>query len=302
MKTLLTGANGFLGRYIYEHLKNNCVLEILGRGSIYNYNCDLAIEIPALGKDIDIVIHAAGRAHSVDKTSLEKQAFFDVNFKGTQNLLRGVVECQSLPKAFVFISTVAVYGRESGVNISENAPLLAKDPYGLSKIQAELLVIEWCKKNNVICTILRLPLLAGANPPGNLGAMIEGIKKGYYVNIAGGRSQKSIVLASDVAKCILKVSEIGGIYNLTDGYHPTFKELSRTICLQLDRKFVLNMPLFLAKSLAKIGDLVGDSFPINSIRLSKIIEPLTFDDSKARRAFGWNPSGVLEGINICSIN
>ena len=58
------------------------------------------------------------------------------------------------------------------------------------------------------------------------------------------------------------------------------------------------MPLFFAKVLAKIGDLIGDKFPINSNKLSKIMSPLTFDDSKARKAFGWNPSLVIEGFKI----
>lgn len=296
MNWLLSGASGFLGNIIQSEYANSYNLIHISKFSTH-INCDLSCEIPVL-PEANLVIHAAGKAHSVPKTSLERQTFFDVNFKGTQNLLKGLEVCRSLPKAFVFISSVAVYGRENGINISENAPLLAKDPYGLSKIQAEQLVIEWCKKNNVIYTILRLPLLAGVNPPGNLGAMIKGIKKGFYFNIAGGRAQKSMVLAKDVAQCILKVSEIGGIYNLTDGYHPTFYELSRTISLQLGRKFVPNMPLFFAKILAKIGDLIGDKFPINSNKLSKIMAPLTFDDTKARKAFDWNPTRVLEGFKI----
>jgi nucleoside-diphosphate-sugar epimerase len=295
-QVLLTGASGFLGNSIINSISPKVDVFTLGRLNCF-FNNDLSHSIPLL-PDVNIVIHAAGKAHSVPNTSLEKQAFFDVNFKGTQNLLQGIEESQSLPKAFIFISTVAVYGRENGINISEDSPILAKDPYGLSKIQAEQLVLDWCKKHNVICTILRLPLLAGQNPPGNLGAMIKGIKKGYYFNIAGGTAQKSMVLASDVAQCILKVSEIGGIYNLTDGYHPTFNELSRTISLQLGRKFVPNMPLFFAKILAKIGDLIGDKFPVNSNKLAKIMAPLTFDDTKARKAFGWNPTPVLKGFKI----
>lgn len=296
MKMLLTGSNGFLGLHIFKALNSFLNITSLSRANS-EIACDLVKNPPQL-TNFDIVIHAAGKAHSVPKTSLEKQAFFEVNFKGTQNLLQGLEESKSLPKAFIFISSVAVYGRENGINISEDAPLLAKDPYGLSKIQAEQLVIEWCKRNNVICTILRLPLLVGANPPGNLDAIIKGIKMGYYFNIAGGRVQKSMVLASDVAQCILKVSEIGGIYNLTDGYHPTFNELSRTISLQLGRKFVPDMPLFFAKILAKIGDLIGDKFPVNSDKLSKIMAPLTFDDTKAREAFGWSPSPVLEEFKL----
>lgn len=297
MNILLTGSNGFLGSALLKTLqKTNNVIKLNRSNSDYNINleCDQIL----FNEHFDLVIHAAGKAHSVPKTSLDKQVFFDVNFKGTQNLLKGLEGSQSLPKAFVLISSVAVYGRVGGVNIPEESPLTAQDPYGLTKILAEQIVLDWCKMNNVVCTILRLPLLAGANPPGNLGEMIKGIKKGYYFNIAGGRAQKSMVLASDVAQCILKVSEIGGIYNLTDDYHPTFSELSRLISLQLGKKFVPNMPLFFAKVLAKIGDLIGDKFPINSNKLSKIMSPLTFDDSKARKAFGWNPSLVIEGFKI----
>lgn len=297
MNILLTGSNGFLGTVILKYISRDNTISKLSK-SKGEYIISLDQKAPVFFEKFDLVIHAAGKAHSVPKTSLEKQEFFDVNFIGTQNLLLGLEKSQSIPKAFIFVSSVAVYGRESGVNISEDTPLLSKEPYGLSKIQAEQLVLDWCKRNNVVCTILRLPLLAGANPPGNLGEMIKGINKGYYFNIAGGRAQKSMVLASDVAQCILKVSEIGGIYNLTDGYHPTFSELSRIISLQLGKKFVPNMPLFFAKVLAKIGDLIGDKFPINSNKLSKIMSPLTFDNSKARKAFGWNPSLVIKRFKI----
>ena len=210
------------------------------------------------------------------------------------NLLKGL--SNSLPKRFVFISSVSVYGSIFGVNLNENCSLLAEDPYGKSKIDAEFVVNKWCEEHNVICTILRLPLIVGENPPGNLGSMIQGIKKGYYFNIAGGNAKKSMVLASDVAKFILRAAEVGGIYNLTDGIHPTFNDLSKSISRNLDKSFVPNMPLFIAKVIAKIGDIVGNAFPINSDKLSKITSTLTFNDSKARNAFGWNPTPVLEGF------
>jgi nucleoside-diphosphate-sugar epimerase len=107
-----------------------------------------------------------------------------------------------------------------------------------------------------------------------------------------------MVLASDISKFILAAAEVGGIYNLTDGCHPKFGELSRLISKQLGKRFVPNMPLFVAKLLAFIGDKMGPVFPINSDKLKKITSTLTFDDSKAREAFGWNPTPVLKGFNI----
>jgi nucleoside-diphosphate-sugar epimerase len=181
-----------------------------------------------------------------------------------------------------------------GVQIDEKHPLLAIDPYGLSKIQAEHLVLDWCQKNNVLCTILRLPLLVGENPPGNLGVMLNGIKKGYYFNIAGGLARKSMVLAEDVANVLIKASEIGGIYNLTDGYHPSFYELSNAIAKNNGKKRIFNMHFLIAKSIALIGDFVSTKFPLNSSKLNKITTDLTFDDSKARHILGWNPEKVLD--------
>ncbi len=289
MKVFLTGSTGFLGQIILQNLSTNYAITTLGRTNT-NIICNLATQIPLLPKT-ELVIHAAGKAHIVPKTLAEKQDFFDVNVTGLQNLLTALEK--NPPKAIVFISSVAVYGLNQGLLIDENAPLNAQDPYGLSKIQAEQIMQEWCSKKKVTCTILRLPLLVGENPPGNLGAMIKGIKKGYYFNIAGGYAKKSMVMASCVAKAIEKVAPIGGIYNLTDGYHPNFKELSLNISKQLNKKQPANIPNWLAIFLAKGGDLLGKKFPFNSYKLSKIKAPLTFDDTKARKTFGWQPQQVL---------
>ena len=296
MNILITGSSGFLGRNLRNLLQYNYSTLGLSRSNS-DYNIQLQSNIPVFEEDFDIVIHAAGKAHSVPKNDLENDAFFDVNVNGTQNLLTGIELSGTLPKRFVFISTVAVYGVDQGEKIDENTPLLAKDPYGLSKIQAEQLVLAWCQKNNVICTILRLPLLVGENPPGNLGAMIHGIKKGYYFNIARGLARKSMVLVEDVANILLKVSEIGGIYNLTDGAHPNFYELSNAIAKQYGKSKLFNLPFAIAKSIALVGDLLGAKFPLNSSKLKKITSDLTFDDSKAKEVLGWNPIKVLDYYN-----
>ena len=145
------------------------------------YQFDLSKNVPYFYDRFEIIIHCAGKAHLLPKTNQEIASFYSVNVLGTKNLLKGLTS--KLPKRFVFISSVSVYGLTQGENIPETHPLLAEDPYGKSKIEAEKIVENWCKENNVICTILRLPLLVGLNPPGNLGAMIRGIKKGYYFAI-----------------------------------------------------------------------------------------------------------------------
>ena len=296
MKILITGASGFLGKVIYRSLGRN-EIQRLGRSEKSEIRCDFSEEVPVL-PDFNLVIHCAGLAHRVPKTQRESRAFFNVNVQGTKNLLDALEKSPFLPKFFVFISSVAVYGKQEGELINEEQPLLGIDPYGLSKIQAEKIVYDWCEKHKIICTIFRLPLVAGPNPPGNLNAMIKGIKNGYYFNIISGKARKSIVLAEDVARIIPEASKIGGIYNLTDSYHPTFLELSVNIADQLSRSRPLTIPYTLAKLMAILGDLIGDRSPINSDKLRKIVSNLTFDDSKARKLLGWNPTLVLKGFKI----
>lgn len=292
MEILLTGANGFLGSAIAKELDDNHKIFSLSR-TFGDYKVSLEREVPLFNHKFDLVIHAAGKAHSLPKTNRVKMQFHEVNVVGAKNLLKGI-EIVGLPKQFVFISSVSVYGQDSGFDIDEDHPLESKDPYGLSKIVAEKLIIEWCKKQNVICTILRLPLLVGKSPPGNLGAMLRAIDKGYYFNIGGGKARKSMVLAKDVAAFITIVAPKGGIYNLTDGFHPSFNELSRAMSLSMSKKTPLNMPLSLAKLMGFLGDFLGEKAPINSSKLRKITSHLTFDDSKASKLLNWNPQAVLE--------
>lgn len=293
MKILLTGASGFLGKIIYNKLveQKKQVMTLSRAGAMINI--DLSKVIPNL-ENVDLVVHSAGKAHFVPKSEAEKQEFFDVNVKGTENLLLGLSNLSILPNSFVFISSVAVYGCESGKLINESYGLNAKDPYGRSKIEAERIVEQWCKTNDVICVILRLPLLVGVNPPGNLGSMIKGIENGYYFNIGGGKARKSMVLAEDVADFIPKVAAVGGIYNLTDGTHPDFFQLSSVLSKQKNKKKPFSIPLIIANIIGHIGDLFGRKILINSSKLKKITTDLTFDDSKVRREQDWKPRSILD--------
>jgi len=292
MEILITGANGFLGREIVNSLKNENSIKTLSRTS-GDFKIFLEDEIPDFRQKFDLVIHAAGKAHIVPRTDEEKKKFHNVNVIGTQNLLTGLAKFE-FPNQFIYISSVSVYGMDSGTNIDENYPLNAKDPYGLSKIEAEKIVMKWCTENNIICTILRLPLLVGKNPPGNLGSMLKGIRKGYYFNIQQGKARKSMVLIGDVASFIIKVAPIGGIYNLTDCNHPSFGELSNVISERMGKRKPLSLPFWIAKFLGRLGDFFGDKSPINSLKVNKIVSDLTFDDTKAKVSLNWKPNSVID--------
>ncbi|MBX2894277.1 MAG: NAD-dependent epimerase/dehydratase family protein [Cyclobacteriaceae bacterium] len=293
---LLTGANGFLGKYICKEITSLGTVCTLGQALTNDYILDLSETVPAFNESFDCVIHVAGKAHMVPKTKREEDAFFNVNYTGTVNLIRGLQQIQILPKYFVFISTVAVYGKDEGLNISEEAETEGQTPYALSKIQAERYLKNWSDENGVVLTILRLPLVVGHSAPGNLGAMIKLIKRGLYVSIINNETRKSMVLATDVARFIPTISGVGGIYNLTDGHHPTIKELEFELCSIIRKKIRFKVNFKLLKVMARVGDLVGSWFPLNTYRLQKLTSSLTFADARAR-TMGWKSRKVIEHLN-----
>lgn len=296
-KLLFTGGTGFLGKNAMPVLREYYEVTTCGITPDDMIKANFVTDVPELPEKYDVVLHACGKAHVVPKTEAEKQAFFDVNYTGTKHLCEAL-EKVGVPKALVFISTVAVYGCEYGDLITEDHPLNGETPYAKSKIMAEEFLTEWCKKNNVILGILRPSLLAGKNAPGNLGAMVNGVKKGYYMNIAGGKVVKSILMAEDIARILPSLVVKGGVYNVCDTRQPSFGELSISVAQQLGKGKPLNIPYWMAWCMAKVGDLLGNKAPINSYKLEKMTKSLTFSNEKARKELNWEPLDVLENYKI----
>ena len=254
-KLLFTGASGFLGYNIRSILKDTYDVYTIGLTDENDFKCNLAEEVPLLNTRYDLVLHAAGKAHTVPKTEAERRAFYDINYQGTVNL------CKAM----------------------ENA---------------ERYLTEWCAENDVVLGILRPSLIAGHKAPGNLGAMVEGIRKGLYMNIASGKVRKSVLMAVDIARLLPLVEEKGGVYNVCDTYQSTLGELSASVAQQMGRRKPISLPYWTAWCLAKLGDLVGNWFPINSYKLERMTNSLTFSNKKARMELGWEPLDVLENYKI----
>lgn len=296
-KLLFTGASGFLGQNILPKLEIDYDVDTVGLTANDDIIVNIANEIPSLSMYYDVVLHAAGKAHIVPRTEAEKQLFYDVNYQGTVNLC-SALEKVGPPKSLVFISTVAVYGCEFGDMITEDHPLDGKTPYADSKIRAERYLIDWCAIHGVTLGILRPSLLAGHNAPGNLGAMVSGIKKGFYLNIAGGKVKKSILMAEDIATLLPLIEGKGGVYNVCDSYQPTFGELSYSVAKQLGKRRPISIPYWLAWCMAKFGDILGEKAPINSNKLKKMTQNLTFSNEKVCKELLWQPKDVLKNYVI----
>lgn len=296
MTLLLTGASGFLGRNIIGRLSESYRVTTLGRSAGNDIAADLAAAPPQLPENFDVVVHAAGKAHEIPGKEGDAE-FRQVNVVGTENLCRAL-EKTGRPKAFVFISTVSVYGEDAGEDVTEEHTLDGTSAYARSKIDAEAFVSGWCARNNIPLAILRPSLIVGYHPTGNMAAMIKGIRHGLYANIAGSKARRSLVCAADIAEVILKAIGKNGIYNVCERRHHTVGEIARHIADKTGRRHLLSIPMWLARVAALPGDILGQRWPLDSYRLRKLTESLTFDSSKACRELDWEPKDALESLTL----
>ena len=285
-KMLLTGASGFVGRHIMPHLSRCYAVTSLGRSAVNDIVADLTVCPPQLPHHYDVVLHVCGKAHMLPRTEAERQQFYDVNVTGTVNLCKAL-ERVGVPKVLIYLSTVAVYGCDSGEEINESHPLNGSTPYAHSKILAEQFLHDWSEKHGVRLVILRAPLILGASAPGNLGAMERGIVRRRFALIGGGKARKSVLRVEHLAEIVQRVVELGDIYNVCEIEHPTFADIAREVATRVGEHSVPSVPLWLARLLAWCGDalqmLTGHAMPITSARLEKMTSNLTFSIAKARR-------------------
>lgn len=124
-KLLFTGGTGFLGTNVKPILDKSYEVTTIGITDCDMIKANLVSGVPDLPERYDVVLHAAGKAHIYPKTEAEIKAFYDVNYQGTVNLCKAL-EKAGLPKSFIFISTLDVYGLAVGEDIDETFPKIGR--------------------------------------------------------------------------------------------------------------------------------------------------------------------------------
>lgn len=257
MRMLLTGAHGFLGSAILRQTINSGIPFIAtDRFPCKDYVAGEYVAADILDSrsisnimiDVDRVCHVAGLAHVFDRSQISSQSFQDINVSGTENIARAAAAAGV--KYFIFISSVSVYGGVSHGKdeLSECHP---ENPYALSKWEAERILIDFCQKEKINLTILRLATLYGEGDPGNVRRLIRLIDRGQFIWIGRGENLKSLLHREDAARACVSVllSPSSGIhiynvaappYRMQDIVQKISKNLGiRTPCVHIPSDFAL---------------------------------------------------------------
>ena len=162
-RILVTGSSGFIGSaFIYSALGQFEIigLDLVPSGfkQIVEYigsveDSRLITEIFETHQ-IDIVVHLAALKNasaSLDNTD----AFMKINYESTINLITAAERFQI--ERFIFASSAAIYGESLTTNglIYETTPPAPLNPYGNSKLQAEMAIAQFSSQTGVPSVILR---------------------------------------------------------------------------------------------------------------------------------------------------
>ena len=288
-RVLLTGAGGMLGRYVAAEFEKDCDLTLLGLDSSRDIVCDLTRQAPpAFDETFDLVVHCAG-------TMDEAQAY-SLNYEGTERFLSSFVK--AVPKAFVYISSVEVYGKTEGENIDETANRWTVNEVGRSKYLAEESVKKFFKDRDTTVTILRPVTMYGRGVKGYAATLFNRVVSGRYVHVRGNDARRSVVLALDVARVIRAVWQIGGEYNVCDGRDRRLIELAEAMSANAG---VFKRMIFLPDKWAGFLSGIADRIPplreiAGSGLLERLSHTLTFSNSRLREASGYEFFDTVEVI------
>jgi nucleoside-diphosphate-sugar epimerase len=225
---LVTGANGFVGTRLSRRLleKGAAVRALVRRaGGSRELAAAGATEIVGEFTDaeaarkaaagVDVVVHCAAT------TGPDVETARAVNAGGTRAMIAAARAAGV--KRFVQISSVAVYDfLANPPQIDEDSPIKKEgDPYGLTKAEADLVVLEAIAAG-LPATILRPVAILGVHPSSTWSVKIpERVRDGKIPLAIDGRNTWSWVHVENLADALVlaleKDAAIGRTYNVVDG-------------------------------------------------------------------------------------
>ena len=317
IKVLVTGANGFIGNYLCKKLikkynyVNAIVRNLSNTTKVSNVKYFSVGEINSqtnwgnLLKNIDCIIHCAGKAHMMGRNNLiEQDIFSSVNIGGTEHLAHQAANAGV--KKFIFLSSIKVNGESTytpylnnnDIKKSEFFTHLDKpspqDFYGLSKFKAENILWEISKKKGLNISILRLPLVYGEGVKGNLNRLLKLVKSGIPLPFGMINNQRSMIgldnLSDLIIRCLEHPAAVGKTFLVSDGEDLSTPELLNLIASSMGKSSRLfPIPVFVLKYIAAALN--------RSEEMNKIISSLKVDSLFTRETLNWLPPvSVSEGI------
>jgi UDP-glucose 4-epimerase len=296
MKIFVTGATGFVGRHLVRHLldrEHSVTSAVRVSGSALAGSEELVIG--SIGPDSDwsgllqghdVVIHLAARVHVMNDTSEDPlEEFRRVNAQGAETLARAAAE-QAVSR-FVFLSSIKVNGEgTSGTPYTAHDEPDPADPYGLSKLEAEVALEGLHRETGLDVVIARTPLVYGPGVGGNFIKMLDLAARELPLPLARVRNRRTMTsiwnLVDLLERAASEPEAANALVLAGDGFSPSTPEMFREISSALGKKSRL-FP-FPVGMLKFAGAITGRSAVIN-----RLVGSLEMETGSCSTAWVWRP-------------
>ncbi len=306
MNIHLTGATGFVGQALRVQLylsSHNTFLAVRAKQSDLTLNLDSSVvgDINATTKwsdalhGIDAVVHLAARVHVMHDTAFDPLVDFrSVNTDGTLNLARQAASAGV--RRFIYLSSIKVNGEATvyGCPFTPNDLAAPKDPYSISKHEAEVGLREIARTTGMQVVIIRPTLVYGAGAKGNFKSLMKLVVRGLPLPLASIQNRRSLVgidnLIDFIITCLEHPAAANETFLVSDGEDLSTPDLIRRMARAMNRPArLLPVPKFVLMPAAAI---LG-----RRDMAQRLCGSLQVDISKSRELLGWNPPvSVDEGL------
>lgn len=318
MRLFITGATGFIGANLLAYEKfSGHELVCLARPDSGNipvspHNRVKVHKGPVSANNLtgcDAVIFLAGRAHRMKESAADPLAENRaVNRDLALSLAAAALEA-GVPQ-FIYLSSVKAFGEAAadGKVVDENDPPSPRDPYGISKREAEEgLARLFAGNRGGRCVILRIPMVYGPMNKGNMVPLLKSALRGRRLPFGAAKGKRSMLYVGnlcDAVVAILARPSAAGVatYYLTDGIDMTSAELYGEIFAAFGRHGGV---YYLPEKMFRVAGAIGSFFerffsanlPISSGVVSRLFDEFRFSPEKFRRDYGWQtPFTPREGV------
>ncbi len=301
MTVFVTGASGFVGRGLVPRLLAGGArvrmavrepdflrpVEPLPPGAERFVLGDLAAlpDLRLAMAGVKAVVHLAARVHLMrDAAADPLAAYRAMNVEATLHLARAAADAGV--RRFVFLSSVKALG-ESGTFREDDLPQSSlRDPYGISKREAEDALRALGRERGLEVAIVRSPLVYGPGVGANFAALLRVVERGVPLPFARVRNRRSLVARTNLADLLAVATEhpaaAGETFGVSDGEDLSTPDLIRRLARALGRPArLLPVPVVLLRALATV---VG-----RRDAADRLLGSLTLDITKARTRLGWRP-------------
>lgn len=312
MRVFVTGASGFIGKRLLRRLQADGHLVtalLLPQEAVPPWN---AVSLargditrgPSLAGTMaghDAVLHLAG-AVGYGQTF---ERCNSINREGTRHVADEAVRAGV--RRFVHMSSVSVYGRPVGVEVTEDFPLRKiGDPYGDTKIDAERIVTTLADQGKIDLTIVRPTVIYGPGDDKFLPKMADNLRAGRARIIGPGTNIVDAFHVDDavdfLARALVDPRATGGVYNLSNADNPTWNEFIALVAEALGmpaprRHLPYPVAWCLAAAMEAAGWATGKPPLLTRYAVRVIGQPYLYSAERARRDLGYAPAiNLREGV------